>query len=125
MNCLLDTHALIWYFDNSSKLSQKMRQVLTDPSNKLFISSASLWEIVIKIGLGKLNLSFDNILTKLTIGEIEVLQVEASFMAKTLELPYIHKDPFDRLIIATALVADMTILTTDENIRKYDVTWMW
>ena len=125
MKLLLDTHTLIWFSSNSEKIPQRILHELINPDNSLYISAVSLWEIVIKVGLGKLDISFDNLLAKLANIEINILQIESTFLAKVMDLPYIHKDPFDRLIIATALVTDMTILTTDENIRKYDVSWMW
>ena len=93
MNYLLDTHVLIWYFEDSSDLSFKVAEIIDNEGNLKFISSVSLWEIVIKANLGK--------------------------------LPFLHKDPFDRLLISTAIAEKLTIITVDENVQNYDVSWVW
>jgi PIN domain nuclease of toxin-antitoxin system len=125
MRYLLDTHTLIWYSQRSSKLSQKAEEIIDDPENAIYVSSASLWEIAIKISLGKLDLSFGNLLDRLEMVGFSVLQTDNVYLQKLLELPQIHKDPFDRLIIATTQAEDMILISADENIRGYDVRWVW
>ena len=127
MKYLLDTHTLIWLIEASSKVSSDIRERLKYPGNPVYLSSASLWEIAIKSSLGKLELQspFDKLLSDLAGTNINILQIEHEYLRKLAELPYIHKDPFDRLLIATALVEDLTIITADENIQKYDVPWVW
>ena len=127
MKYLLDTHTIIWHFDDSTKLSQKAIEITDNPESRLYICSISLWEIAIKMNLGKLNLNFtlDKLLAAINESDVDILQIEDEYLNKLSELPYIHKDPFDRLIIATALLEDLTILTIDENIQKYDVPWIW
>jgi PIN domain nuclease of toxin-antitoxin system len=88
---------------------------------------ASLWEFAIKLSLGKID--FDGGITHLR-GLIKqagfiVLPVSESYLESVITLPFIHRDPFDRLLIATAKTDDMTILTADENIQMYDVSWLW
>ena len=101
--------------------------MLKFPGNSVYLSSASLWEIAIKTSLGKLELkkSFEKLLVDLNSTDIVILQIENEYLKKLTALPAIHKDPFDRLIIATALAEDLTIITADENIQKYDVSWIW
>ena len=127
MRYLLDTHTVIWHFDDSTKLSQEVTKIMGNPESRLCICSISLWEIAIKMNLGKLdlNFTFDKLLVAINESDVDILQIENKYLSKLPELPYIHKDPFDRLLIATALTEDLTIVTTDENIQKYDVNWVW
>ena len=127
MNYLLDTHVLIWYFEDSPDIPDKIYSIINNYENKKFISAASLWEIAIKMSIGKLtmDLPFDDILTEVESSDLLILQVENNYLRKVFELPLLHKDPFDRLIIATALIENMNIITIDENIHKYDVSWIW
>ena len=126
MRCLLDTHAIIWCIDRgNSKLSQKARDIIIDPENTIFISSASLWEIVIKISLGKLDLDFDNLLKELDLAGFLMLHTEAAYLQRIIRLPLIHKDPFDRLLVATAQAESMVLITSDDNIHQYDVQCAW
>jgi PIN domain nuclease of toxin-antitoxin system len=127
MKYLLDTHTLIWLIEAPSRISLKTKQILTSSENSIYLSSASLWEIAIKTSLGKLSLEspFEKLLDDLISTDITILQIENDYLMKLTTLPEIHKDPFDRLLIATALTEDLTIITTDENIHKYDVSWLW
>ena len=125
MRYLLDTHAVLWYFEDSDELSPKSEEVIDNPLNCIFVSAASLWEAAIKIGMGRLNVSFEALLSEVENAGFTVLQTESAYLRKLIDMPQIHKDPFDRLIIATALVEEMTLITIDENIQKYDVSWVW
>jgi len=127
MKYLLDTHTLIWLLEASSKVSNNIKEELRFPGNSVYLSSISLWEIAIKSSLGKLDMraSFDKLLTSLYSTNINILQVENEYLRNVMTLPWIHKDPFDRLLISTALVEGLTIITTDENIQKYNVSWVW
>ena len=127
MRYLLDTHAVIWHFDDSPELSKKAKEIIDNPKNELYISSVSLWETAIKINIGKLDLDFtlDELLAEINDNDFDILQIENEYLQKLSVLPFIHKDPFDRLIIAIALAENLTIITTDENIQKYDVKWIW
>ena len=124
---LLDTHALIWLIEGSSKVSVKIRESLKIPGDLTFLSSVSLWEIALKTSIGKLELKlpFDKLLTDLHDTDIVILQLEDDYLCNLTNLPLIHKDPFDRLLISTAIVEGLTIVTADENIQKYDVSWIW
>jgi len=127
MKYLLDTHAVIWYFEDSQKFPQKTVKLVDNPDNSVFISSVSLWEIAIKINLGKLGIksSFDDLLDAVNTSDFEILQIQDDYLKLLSTLPNIHKDPFDRLIITSAIAEDLTIITADENMQKYDVRWVW
>ena len=121
MKFLLDTHTLIWYFENDGKLSQMSEKAIDDPGNIIYVSTATLWEIAIKIGIGKLDVNFDSLLKSLEVSEFLIVQTKNEYLQNLINLPKIHKDPFDRLLIATAKTENMTLITSDEDICKYDV----
>jgi PIN domain nuclease of toxin-antitoxin system len=127
MEYLLDTHTLIWYLEDVPKLSLLMRNEIDDDTNSTYICVASLWEIAIKANLGKLKLKsgFDGFLNDVEMGNFGILQIEDRHLRRLAKLPILHRDPFDRMIISTALVEGLTIITVDEDIRKYDVSWAW
>jgi len=127
MRYLLDTHTVIWHFESSSKLTQNIAKIIYNPKNIIYISSISLWEIAIKMNLGKLDVdfTFDELLAEINDSVINIMQIEDEYLQGLFDLPFIHRDPFDRLIISTALVKDLTIITIDENIQQYDVKWIW
>ena len=128
MRLLLDTATYIWLVNDDTQLSTNARSLLADPANQLYLSAASAWEIVIKHAKGQLELSIpvESFLTEqrrlhwvesLPIGEDAVLRVR--------DLPPIHQDPFDRILIAQALSEDMTIVTSDRLMRRYSVPVVW
>jgi len=127
MRYLIDTHVIIWLAINSFELPKGIKELIENPKNDIYISSVSLWEIAIKMNLGKLDLKLplDKLLDDIKTYGFNVLQVEDEYLCNLLTLPYIHKDPFDRLIISTALVDNLAIVTIDKNIQKYDVPWVW
>jgi len=127
MKYLLDTHTIIWHLDDSPRLPLKTKEIIGNNENRIYISSVSLWEIAVKWSLGKLELRFtlEELLDKIKNSDVEILQIEDDHLKRLVALPFIHKDPFDRLLIATALVESLTIITVDENIQKYDVPWVW
>jgi len=125
MRYLLDTHALIWYFEDYTKLPAKIETLIDNPEVEIFVSAVSLWEIAIKISIGKLNISYANFHTKLKESGFGLLEMESNSFPTLLELPLIHRDPFDRLIIAASMAQNLIIITSDENIQKYDIQWVW
>ena len=125
MKYLLDTHALIWYFDEESKLSDKLKELILNPKNTICVSISSVWEMAIKISIGKMDKCLEELLIGVERAGFSFLPVEVEYIRKLLALPFIHRDPFDRLIIATAVTEDMTIITADENVKKYDISWIW
>ena len=127
MKYLLDTHVIIWYFEDSQLLPKKIAELIDEPKNNVYISSASLWEIAIKMNLGKLNLTtpLNQLLDIIKNRDFKILQIEDEYLMKLLDLPSIHKDPFDRLIVSTALAEGLMVVTIDENIQKYDINLVW
>ena len=127
MRYLLDTHAIIWYLDESLRLPPRMEEVIDNRVNRIFVSSASLWETAIKVNLNKLKLNstFNEFLDNVRGSDFEFLQIKDKYLKRLADLPFIHKDPFDRLLIATTLEENLTLITADENIHKYDVPWTW
>ena len=128
MKLLLDTHTALWLFNEYEKLSHTAQDLLMDESNALYISIVSAWEVAIKYSLGKLTEFPEGV--KLFFEEIydcpiEIVGVMPQYIEAVEKLPYIHRDPFDRLIISTALCEDMTIISADDNIQKYDVKCIW
>lgn len=112
MNFLIDTHAFLWYIQASSQLSSKAADILEDPSQSLYFSIASLWEISIKMGLGKLTLdnSFHQLEALLSKLSIEILPITFADTETYLRLPLHHRDPFDRILIAQAMSRSLSIL---------------
>jgi len=127
MNVLLDTHAFIWFLNGDAQLNGKVKDVIADTSNKCFISIASIWEMAIKSGLGKLELKggFDNISSFAFENEIEVLPITFEHLIALNSLEVHHRDPFDRLIIAQALSEKLTVASVDSNFRLYPVSLIW
>lgn len=120
MSFLLDTHILLWFLENDSKLSNQVREVITNPKNLIFVSAISAWEISIKQSLGKL-IAPSNLEEALRFSSLEVLAMTLVHGIKVADLPMHHKDPFDRMLIAQALVEGLTIITVDHKFKFYDV----
>ena len=123
---LLDTHAAIWFFNGNESLSQTAKRIIRDLSNDVYISISSVWELAIKIGLGKIDFAgkaagFIRLAEK---NEIALIPVMTSHLTVLETLPMIHRDPFDRLLIATAINEQMTLITADANIARYDVPYI-
>ena len=127
MRYLLDTHALIWHLEDSPRLPQSLTEIIDNSTGRICLCSVSLWEIAIKIGIGKLKLqfTFEELLDKVKNGDFNVLKIKDDHLKRFIVLPFIHKDPFDRLMISTALAENLTIITADDNVRKYSVPWIW
>ena len=128
MKLLLDTHAILWLTEGDKRLSAKAQAAFLDSQNALYLSAASYWEICIKYALGKLGLqpNWPSLLDKeLAVNQISWLPIEKEHCQALTELPMVHRDPFDRLLIAQARFEGMTILTTDEQIQRYEVPTLW
>ncbi|MEH2372781.1 type II toxin-antitoxin system VapC family toxin [Nostoc sp.] len=128
MRGLLDTHAFIWWVTNDSKLSANARDVIADSGNILFLSVVSAWEIVIKNKLGKLTLPEpveQYIPSRLAINRFESLPIQMSHVLQVASLPSIHRDPFDRILIAQSQIDNLPIVTIDQLITQYLVQTIW
>ena len=127
MEYLLDTHTVIWAFTDDVKLSERVSAIIGNTSNTLYISIVSLWEIAVKVNAGKANFAgnVSSFLEEIHENEIKIIGVETPHVKCVESLPLIHRDPFDRMIIATAKTNNLIILTADENIYKYEVSSVW
>ncbi|MHB1567412.1 MAG: type II toxin-antitoxin system VapC family toxin [Acidiferrobacter sp.] len=121
MKLLIDTHLLIWAADNSARLPPPARVFMTDPENTLFFSVASLWEITIKSGLHRADFRVDARLLRrgLIDNGYHELAILSTHVVAIDVLPPLHKDPFDRLLIAQAIVEDTVLLTNDPLVAQY------
>lgn len=128
MKLLLDTHTFLWLVDGSPNLSAAAAGALTDPSNDLFLSAASVWELAIKIGNGKLTLrdSIEDFVRKWTAAyQLTPVPVEIPHAIAVAKLASHHRDPFDRLLIAQAQVEAMTLVSGDAKLSLYGVSVLW
>ena len=124
---LLDTHTAIWFFDGNSAMSPAADRIIRDRTNRIYVSVVSAWELTIKISIGKLRFpgDADGFLQAAQRNDITIIPIQAAHLTVLKDLPMIHRDPFDRLLAATALAEQMTIITADEDIAKYPVSHIW
>ena len=120
MNILLDTHVLIWALENNPTLSREARNAIINPVNMVFVSSASVWEISIKKGLGKLFVP-DNLQEEIRLHRFTPLKISHDHAELAGMLPYIHNDPFDRMLIAQAIIEKLKLVTRDELMAGYNI----
>ena len=128
MKILLDTHAFLWSTQADERLSTKAQAAFLDSQNALYLSAASYWEICVKYALGKLGLQPDwpNLLEQeIAANQISWLPIEKDHCQALTELPILHRDPFDRILIAQAQCEGMTLLTADGQIQRYEVPTLW
>jgi len=128
MNLLLDTHALIWFLEDDPQLSPLARAAISAASNSCHVSDATAWEMAIKTSLGKLVLPkpleflFPSGIQHLGF---HTLSIRHGHLHEIARLPFHHRDPFDRLLVAQAMVEDMTIITRDSHFNDYEVAVLW
>ncbi len=128
MKLLLDTHVLIWWSLDSVKLTKKIYELLTDSNNTLVVSIASIWEMQIKVQLGKLDLDkkvSELITHQQQINDLEILQIDPAHVYALESLPNEHSDPFDRIIIAQSIVEAIPLLSADKVFDRYPVNRIW
>jgi PIN domain nuclease of toxin-antitoxin system len=128
VNLLLDTHALLWFLDDAPLLGGTAKKLIEDPANHKFVSVATCWEIAIKVGLKKLNLgepATTFLPRELAANHFDLLPIELRHATFVETLPLHHKDPFDRLLIAQAILEAMPIVSQDLNLDLYGVTRLW
>ncbi len=128
MRLLLDTHTFLWFIEGSLNLSDVAKNLIEDQGNQRLLSIASLWEMSIKVSIGKLELEMT--LTELFKREvygnaIELLGIQPEHLDELAKLPFHHKDPFDRLIIAQSLAECIPVVTKDGAFGNYPVTLLW
>lgn len=129
MRVLLDTHAFLWWVSSGgSRLSDPARDVLSDGANAVMVSLASVWEMSIKVGTGRMELpdAIERYLPdRLRHHGFDLLPIELAHAYRAGSLPRIHGDPFDRMLIAQAQIEDLVVLTADPAISRYDVETIW
>ncbi len=128
MILLLDTHALLWFLRDDPALSAVARAVIEDPQNRKLVSVASCWEIAIKAGLGKLDLAEPSrtlLEREIPRNNLELLPITLAHAATVETLPPHHKDPFDRLLIAQALIEGIPVVSADKKFDSYAVNRFW
>jgi PIN domain nuclease of toxin-antitoxin system len=118
MRLLLDTHVFLWSVTDDRKLTKAARKLILD-ANDVFVSSASIWEASIKAGLGKLDVDVDLLVSEIEASGFSELPVRAVHAAMVRNLPDIHRDPFDRLLVAQALAEPLRLVTSDGHLSKY------
>jgi PIN domain nuclease of toxin-antitoxin system len=125
---LVDTHVMLWWLNNDARLSLTARAALGDPGTELMWSLASSWEIAVKVGVGKLRLDrgADRLLSDIVVGQGMVLrEVRQTDCVRLAGLPLHHRDPFDRMLVATAQADGVPLLSADDKLRAYDVEVVW
>jgi len=128
MKLLLDTHTFLWWITDDQKLSGRAREIISDGSNELFLSAATGWEIAIKVQIGRLKLPEEPIrfiLEQMRINAIQSLPIQMNHALHVSTLPQHHRDPFDRLLIATAQLEGLPILSSDHQLVNYQVEVIW
>lgn len=121
MRLLLDTHVLVWYLIDPGRLSARLAETLVDPEHAVYVSAVSTWEAAIKGGLGRLSLPFERLEQIIADSGFAALSVTIAHSLEVRQLPPIHRDPFDRLLIAQARHERLTLVTVDRLIRRYPV----
>ena len=128
MKVLLDTHAFLWLISGDDRLSKTAQETFLDPGNILFFSAASLWEICIKMSLGKLSLKggwLATIQNEMKTNAILWIPIEMPHCAELTHLPFHHRDPFDRMLVAQAMVENMHLLSRDNRLSSYRIKRIW
>jgi PIN domain nuclease of toxin-antitoxin system len=118
MRILLDTHIYLWWLLDDQRLSEHTRSIITSASDA-FVSSASIWEATIKVGLGKLDVDLDALVSEIDNGGFRELPVTARHAVRVRTLPDLHRDPFDRILIAQAVSEPLWFLTADSALADY------
>ena len=127
MNLLLDTHVLIWFLNGDNNLSKKAKSAIENSSNSKMISIVSIWEMAIKISLGKLKLpnGLNQFLELIEDNGFDILPITLKHTIELSTLEFIHRDPFDRLLIAQSKTDSLVLVTKDRFIKQYSVKTLW
>jgi PIN domain nuclease of toxin-antitoxin system len=125
---LLDTHAFLWWVTDDDRLSERAGELIADGANDVYFSAASAWEIAIKAGLGRIRLSEDA--WSLTPQQLErnafqALPIHVTHAVAVIALPDLHRDPFDRMLVAQAMSEGLTIVSSDPELARYPVPVVW
>ncbi|WP_201863930.1 type II toxin-antitoxin system VapC family toxin [Microvirga soli] len=121
MRILLDTHALLWWLAGDPRIEHTARDLIADPAHDILVSIASLWEIVVKMRVGKLEADIRDITAAINAQGFETLAVRPEHLEELVRLPMHHRDPFDHLLIAQAICEGLTLLSEDQHVSAYPV----
>jgi PIN domain nuclease of toxin-antitoxin system len=126
---LLDTHVFLWWLTDDQQLSSRARRMLGDSSNEVYFSAVSGWEIAIKTRLGRLRLVGDNVESlvaeQVAANGFSALPVHLNHALRTYSLPDHHRDPFDRLLIAQAMIEELPLVSVDRRLAEYKIRLIW
>ena len=128
MTALVDTHAFLWFAADDRRLPEHVAQIIEGANNRCYLSIASIWELAIKISLGKLQLTLplqEFLEDQVPRSGIEILDLRVAHAVKVADLPFHHRDPFDRLLIAQALVEGVPLISVDPVLDAYGVCRIW
>lgn len=128
MRFLLDTHTFIWFVTGHNRLSTKARQLIEISDNRRFVSMVTLWEIAIKMSLGKLTIggNFKQLVPQQLIeNDMQLLPIEVFHLHQLVQLPFHHRDPFDRLLVAQSIVENLPLISRDSIFDSYPVQRLW
>ncbi len=124
MRLLLDTHALLWWLSDDAALGQHVRDLIADPANDVLVSVVSLWEVQVKVRAGKLEADLPDILNEIEAQAFEMLPISPAHLVRLSSLPAHHKDPFDHLLIAQAIVEGALFVSEDRHTPAYPVQFV-
>jgi PIN domain nuclease of toxin-antitoxin system len=127
MDILLDTCSTLWYFNGNDEMPQSARETILNSENTIYVSIATIWEVAIKMSIGKLdfNSGIDGFINAIEDEGFLLLDITTKHIKAVNELPFVHRDPFDRMIVAQAIVEELPIMTTDSDIIKYEIETIW
>ena len=119
MQLLLDTHILLWWLSDDRKLAKGAREIIANPNNDVLVSSASVWEISIKTGLGRLEIELDDLEDAILKNGFRPLPIGLRHAVTAGRLPTVHRDPFDRMLVAQARVEELRVISHDQVFERY------
>ena len=125
MRLLLDTHALVWFLIDRKRIPARLLAILVDPVQVVYVSAIAVWEATVKAGSGKLSLPLDELEAIIVESGFSELPVTFAHALEVRHLPLIHRDPFDRLLVAQARHDGLTLVTRDPTVRRYPIDTLW
>jgi PIN domain nuclease of toxin-antitoxin system len=125
LRLLLDTHSLIWFLIDRKRIPERLMTILIDPAKVVYVSAVSVWEATIKVGIRKLSLPLDELEATIVASGFSELPVTSAHALDVRHLPLIHRDPFDRLLVAQARYEGLMLVTRDPTVRRYPIDTLW
>ena len=127
MDILLDTCSALWYLNGDESMPQSVSELILNAENTIYVSIATVWEVAIKVSIGKLDFNggIDGFIQAIEDEDFSLLDITTIHIKAVKDLPFIHRDPFDRMLVAQAIVEGLPIMTTDSDIIKYKIETIW